>query len=111
MSQYQRISCTDAKALIDSKDVNIIDIRDEKTFNGGHITDAEHIDNTSIAEFINDTDHATAVIVCCYHGNSSQSAGAYLAEQGFEEVYSLDGGYEQWASAYPDDCEVEHNSF
>jgi len=37
--------------------------------------------------------------VVCYHGNSSQSAAAYLVGQGFAEVYSLDGGIER-TSAY-----------
>jgi thiosulfate sulfurtransferase len=34
--------------------------------------------------------------VYCYHGNSSQSAAAYLAEQGFEATFSIDGGYETY---------------
>ena len=107
MSEYARISCEDAKAMIDSNDVNVVDIRDQATFNSGHIVNAEHIDNHSLANFISDTDHSTPLIVCCYHGNSSQSAGAYLAQQGFSEVYSLDGGYQQWAASFPDACEKE----
>jgi len=107
MSSYSRISGADAHAMITSKDVNIIDIRDLNSFNSGHITDAEHVDNHSLAAFINETDQDVPLIVCCYHGNSSQSAGAYMVEKGFEEVYSLDGGYEQWAISFPDDCEKE----
>jgi thiosulfate sulfurtransferase len=41
------------------------------------------------------------LIVSCYHGNSSQSAAAYLCSQGFTEVYSLDGGFEVWRTTYP----------
>lgn len=40
-------------------------------------------------------------MVVCYHGNSSQSAAAYLVSQGFSDVYSLDGGFELWRSTYP----------
>jgi len=107
MSTFARISCADAKAMIADKDVNIVDIRDLPTFNSGHIIDAEHLDNHTMAAFINDTEHEIPLIVCCYHGNSSQPAGAYLAEQGFEEVYSLDGGYEQWVRSYPDAIQKE----
>jgi len=39
--------------------------------------------------------------VVCYHGNSSQSAAAYLISQGFSDVYSLDGGFELWRGTYP----------
>lgn len=107
MSTFARLSCADAKAMMAEKDVNIVDIRDLATFNNGHITNAEHLDNHSIAAYINDTEHDIPLIVCCYHGNSSQPAGAYLAEQGFEEVYSLDGGYQQWAEEFPNDIEKE----
>lgn len=107
MTSFTRISCADAHALIKDKDVNIIDIRDLSSFNSGHIVDAEHMDNHSLTAFVNDTEHDVALIVCCYHGNSSQPAAAYMAENGFEEVYSLDGGYEQWALQFPDACEKE----
>ncbi|CRR54182.1 Thiosulfate sulfurtransferase GlpE [Pseudomonas aeruginosa] len=42
-------------------------------------------------------------MVVCYHGNSSQSAAAYFIQQGFSDVYSLDGGFELWRSVYPAD--------
>ncbi len=35
----------------------------------------------------------------CYHGISSQGAAQYLVNQGFEEVYSVDGGFEAWHRA------------
>ncbi len=107
MTNFTRISCDDAHALLASKDVNIVDIRDPDSFKSGHIVDAEHLDNHSLPAFIQDEDQTVPVIVCCYHGNSSQPAAAYLAEKGFEEVYSLDGGYQQWAASFPDDCEKE----
>jgi thiosulfate sulfurtransferase len=43
--------------------------------------------------------------VCCYHGNSSQGAAQYFAEQGFTQAYSLDGGYEMWKVLYPQQCQ------
>ena len=45
------------------------------------------------------------LIVTCYHGHSSQSAAAYLVNQGFSDVYSLDGGFELWRHTYPADVE------
>jgi thiosulfate sulfurtransferase len=45
------------------------------------------------------------LIVCCYHGNSSQGAANYFAEQGFKNACSLDGGFEQWKVMYPEACE------
>ena len=66
-----------------------------------HITGAQNLDNGNMAEFIRAADLDAPVIVACYHGNSSQSAAAYLISQGFSDVYSLDGGFELWRATYP----------
>ncbi|HSX70328.1 MAG TPA: thiosulfate sulfurtransferase GlpE, partial [Pseudomonas sp.] len=63
---------------------------------------SRHLDNHSLPDFIAQADFDQPLIVACYHGNSSQSAAAYLAHQGFSEVYSLNGGFELWHSQYPD---------
>jgi len=83
----------------------VVDIRDNESFLAGRIMDATPLNEANTAQFLANTDSATPVIVCCYHGNMSQSAGAWLAEQGLEEVYSLDGGYAGWAAQYPEECD------
>ena len=57
----------------------------------------------TLADFIAHADFDRPLIVACYHGNSSQGAAAYLAHQGFAEVYSLDGGFELWRATYPNE--------
>lgn len=107
MSQYARLSADDAHQMLLDQKVNIVDIRDAESFALAHITDAVHLDNTGVQSFINDADLDVPLVVCCYHGNMSQSAGAYLAEKGFAQVYSLDGGFAEWATRFPDDCEPD----
>ena len=107
MPNYARIDADDAYHLMIDNDVTIVDIRDPESFKAGHISDALHLDDASIAAFIGEADRQKPVIVCCYHGNMSQSAGTCLAESGFAEVYSLDGGYAVWSVRYPDDCDSE----
>ncbi len=92
---------------MDQKSPILIDIRDQASFQNGHITGSLHLDNQGVADFTSSADKSKPLIVCCYHGNMSQSAGAFLAERGFEEVYSLDGGYAEWAAKFPDDCEPD----
>lgn len=105
MSNYARLGSEDAYQMILDGPVTILDIRDEESFKAAHIIDAIHMDNAQVQAFIDDTDKAIPLIVCCYHGNMSQSAGAYLAEKGFAQVYSLDGGFAEWAAKYPDECD------
>jgi len=106
MPGYARLSCEDAKILMDTRSATIVDIRDEPSFSAGHIREAQHLDNAGLQTFMDDADQDLPVIVCCYHGNMSQSAGVFLAERGFAEVYSLDGGYSEWAQKYPADCQA-----
>ncbi len=105
-ASFTRISANDAKNLIEQGKSQIIDIRDVMSFQSGHMTAAIHIDNQSIEPFMAQSDKKSPLIVCCYHGNSSQNAAHYFSEQGFEDVYSLDGGYEEWKVTFPADCEA-----
>ncbi|MFF7709852.1 thiosulfate sulfurtransferase GlpE [Pseudomonas sp. NPDC007930] len=104
MSEFKRIPPAEAQALRDRGAV-FVDIRDPQTYASGHIAGAQHLDNQSVHGFITAADLDAPLVVVCYHGNSSQSAAAYLAGQGFSEVYSLDGGFELWRSTYPEHVE------
>ena len=42
------------------------------------------------------TPKTTPVLVVCYHGVSSQQAANVIANQGYDNVYSMDGGFEAW---------------
>jgi len=110
MSDFTRISVSDARALMDRGPVTIADIRDEASFNSGHIRDAQHLDNTNTQDFIDNSDLDQPLIVVCYHGNSSQPASVFLADRGFDNVYSLDGGYTEWAATYPEQCSTKDAS-
>ncbi|WP_373389466.1 thiosulfate sulfurtransferase GlpE [Pseudomonas alcaligenes] len=100
MSEFKRIPPEQAQALREQGAV-VVDIRDPQSFASGHIRGSQHLDNHSLAAFIAAADFDQPLIVTCYHGNSSQSAAAYLAHQGFAEVYSLDGGFELWRNLFP----------
>jgi thiosulfate sulfurtransferase len=100
MSEFKRIPPEQAQALREQGAV-VVDIRDPQAYAAGHIAGARHLDNHSVADFIRNADLDAPTVVVCYHGNSSQSAAAYLVGQGFSDVYSLDGGFELWRSTYP----------
>lgn len=107
MSELQRIDIPGAQALI-SQGAHVADIRQSVDFASGHITGARHLDNNSLAEFMNAVDYDDPIIVCCYHGFSSLSAANYLISQGFTNVYSLDGGFEGWRNAGCESATGEH---
>jgi thiosulfate sulfurtransferase len=102
MTDFKRISPEQVHALREQGAV-LVDVRDAQTYATQHIPDSHHLDNHSIADFIRQADLYKPLVVLCYHGNSSQSAAAYLVGQGFSEVYSMDGGFELWKAKFPDE--------
>ncbi|WP_243706630.1 thiosulfate sulfurtransferase GlpE [Pseudomonas aeruginosa] len=90
---FQRIAPEQVRQLRENG-AQVVDIRDPQSFAVGHISGSRHIDNHSVADFIAAADLDAPLVVVCYHGNSSQSAAAYFIQQGFSDVYSLDGGFE-----------------
>lgn len=93
---FKCISIEKAAELINSSTVSIVDIRDPQSFAAGHLPNAKNINNQNLAEYIDEADKSLPLIVVCYHGHSSQPAANLFASQGFEDVYSMDGGFEMW---------------
>ena len=94
---FKRINKEAAKEILatDAKTI-LVDIRDSQSFEEGHDSNALHLSQENLSDFIVNTERQVPILVMCYHGNSSQSVAQYLTAQGFETVYSIDGGYEVW---------------
>ena len=101
MPPFQEIDIHKVNDMLEQKNVNIVDIRDPASYADGHIPTAFSVNDGNVQEFRENTDKDKPLVVCCYHGISSQGAAAYFSEQGFKEVYSMVGGFEAWQSAYP----------
>lgn len=99
---FQHLSSLELRAVLDEKSHVIVDIRDLNSFQSGHIPGSIHLTNESLADFLRDVDMDAPVVVCCYHGISSQQAAQFLVSQDLTEVYSLDGGYADWQLQYPE---------
>lgn len=93
---FKRISIDEVNRISEQQSINVIDIRDPQSYAAGHMPKAVNINNQNAADYIEKTEKETPLVVVCYHGHSSQPAAQYFAAQGFEEVYSMDGGFEVW---------------
>lgn len=92
----KRISPLLAKKILKNNPGLLLDIRDTESFNADHDSKAIHINQDSLPAFLANTDKNITILVMCYHGNSSQFVAQFLSEEGFTDVYSIDGGYEMW---------------
>lgn len=102
MNNISRISCEQAKQLIDAGASQLVDIRDPMTFNQYHLAAATRIDNDTLPEYLERSDKDADTLIFCYHGNSSQQAAAFFMQQGFTKVHSIDGGMDMWRQLFPD---------
>ncbi len=99
---FKHLHISELHAVLDEKSHVVVDIRDPASFQSGHIPGSIHLTNENLGDFIRSADLDAPLVVCCYHGNSSQQAAQFLASQDFTEVYSLDGGFVDWQANYPD---------
>jgi len=96
---FQQYTPDNAKVFLESTDAIVLDIRDHASYNAGHIPNAEHMTMQMLDHFCEKTSKEKPILVCCYHGISSQSVAQYLVAKGFLTVISLIGGYAGWKNA------------
>ncbi|MFB9137477.1 thiosulfate sulfurtransferase GlpE [Vibrio olivae] len=99
MDQFKHIDVAGAQALLEQGEARLVDIRDPQSFTVAHAASAFHLTNDTMVTFMDDVEFEQPILVMCYHGISSQGAAQYLVNQGFEQVYSVDGGFEAWQRA------------
>lgn len=97
-SSYQKITQEEAKEMMDTQEVIILDVQEQDEYDGGHIPGAVllpvgTIDETTAAEVIPEKD--STVLVYCRSGNRSKTASSILAELGYTNIYEF-GGINTW---------------
>ena len=93
----KKISCQTLISMTNQNRALIIDIRDSESFNAGHITASKNIPQNELTRRINEiTNIDKSVILVCDMGNISPNAGEALKKEGFEDIYLLKGGINQW---------------
>lgn len=95
---YQKISQEEAKEMMDSQEVIILDVREQDEYDGGRIPGTVllpvgTIDETTAAEVIPEKD--STVLVYCRSGNRSKTASSTLADLGYTNIYEF-GGINTW---------------
>ena len=95
---YQQITQAEAKEMMDTQEVIVLDVREQDEYDSGHIPGAVllpvgTIDEDTAAEVIPEKD--STVLVYCRSGNRSKTASSALAELGYTNIYEF-GGISTW---------------
>lgn len=91
-------------ALLEKSDVAILDVRDQLSFERGHLPGAQPADDANITRLIKSRRFDRPVLVYCYHGNSSRDLCRLLVGFGFAQIYNLEGGWQAWTA-----CQERHD--
>lgn len=93
-----RISATAAVLLLNKDEAIVLDIRDRKEFNEGHVTGALNIPLASLKSRVTELEkyRDKQIIVADKMGQHSAMAVKMLKEEGFDKVVRLSGGIMDW---------------
>lgn len=97
-SSYQQITQEEAKEMMDTQEVIVLDVREQDEYDSGHIPGAVllpvgTIEEDTAAQVIPEKD--STILVYCRSGNRSKTASAALAELGYTSIYEF-GGINTW---------------
>ena len=98
MSSIREITVYDLKKKIDNKDkFLLIDVRENQELAISKLTEALHIPMANIPHNLDKINSNQMVIVMCKSGGRSAQVCQYLNNEGYSNVYNLNGGIISWA--------------
>jgi len=98
MSSIREITVYDLKKKIDNKDkFLLIDVRENQELAISKLTEALHIPMANISHNLDKINSNQMVIVMCKSGGRSAQVCQYLNNEGYSNVYNLNGGIIRWA--------------
>ena len=82
--------------MLDSGDVELIDVRREHEWQAGHIPGARHVEVNDLPAAAGELPKGTPIVLYCRSGSRSQLAADGLAAGGFD-AQALAGGITAWS--------------
>lgn len=92
------VSPAQATQLINKEDAILLDIRNKKEWDSGHISGSRHMPLADLERRLNELEKykARPVIIICNLGQVAGTAAKKLKAAGFEQVMRLQGGITEW---------------
>jgi len=93
---FRRISVDEAKRMMESLYVQVVDVREPKEFVTGHIAGATLIPVDQLLARSAELNEETHLIFVCAAGVRSALASEMAAAVGRDSIYNMEGGMEEW---------------
>lgn len=96
------ISVDEAKGLVDSGEMFILDVRKAPEYDAGHLIGSTSIPLSELDDRLDEIPKDEPLLVYCKSGARSTTAAGVLEKNGFCVIYDVDGGFRDWQAAdYP----------
>ena len=97
-SSFQDINSDELELMIKKEDLILLDVRTPTEYSNGHLISAVNINyyGDNFDKKIDELDKSKPIVVYCKSGGRSSKSALKLAEKGLEQIYNLEGGFDQW---------------
>ena len=98
-TMVETLTAAAAAELLSQVDVDLVDVRDDREWNAGHIPGARHV---PLEQLRADPEAYLAhkpILFICAGGVRSLSAAKLAERFGYQQLYNLDGGTHAWLRA------------
>jgi len=99
MTGFKNISVTQLEKLLQKGGVRLVDVRTDAEMAQGKIPQGEPLPLHLIPLRLGEMDKNATTVFYCRSGGRSAQAAAFVAANGFADVYNLQGGIIAWANA------------
>lgn len=94
--KVRALSVKELKSRLDAGPLELFDVRTPREREIAHIEGARLLDRAA-QDHIMKLPKDTALYFHCHHGGRSQQAAEFFINQGFKEVYNVEGGIDAWS--------------
>ena len=95
-AQFRNIASSEAKALLDTGTVFLLDVRTPEEFRQAHLKGAVLIPVDQVEKRIGEIPRNRPVLVYCAVGSRSNAAAGLLVRKGYRDVYNMQDGIMGW---------------
>lgn len=96
MKNFKTVQVNDVDTLLADENTLLLDCRLLRDYKSGHIENALHAHDGLVESLIKKEKRNKPIVIYCYHGHNSEHLAELFGNFGFEQVYSVEGGYAKW---------------
>lgn len=96
---FRNITVVELQAMLKKGNVRLVDVRTDAEAAQGKISQGELMPLHLVPLHLGSMDKSATLVFYCRSGGRSAQAAAFVAANGFSDVYNLQGGIIAWANS------------